>query len=345
MREAEQILGYSFLKPSLLEEALTHSSFSKLDTISSQQLELVGDAVLTLAMTNYLKLSHRDLTRGRISTLRSANLCTERLARVAVRHNIYPLVRRNSPELDKKVEEFTKTVMLESEDQIYGGITQKAPKVLADVVEAIAAAIYEDSSFNLDVMWEVVKRLLEPLVTPETFVEQPVTALHQLCQKNGKVVEFHTWRKGKTTNIDVLVDSKSVGFGSSEHKTIAKLNAARDALEKLNGEKSNLLIKSLPKEVEDEKEAKQKLNVLRMKRHWHPPPVHQCWRVKWPMKIDEGFKDDNEVSKFKLNLYVLFKLQFKNLCVGWVEVGRVGHGHGRVRQPTGMGMQEQAGAD
>ena len=32
----------------------------------------------------------------------------------------------------------------------------------------------------------------------------------------------------------------------------------------------------------------------------------------------------------------------KNLCVGWVEVGRVGHG--RVRQPTGMDMQEQVGA-
>ena len=55
------------------------------------------------------------------------------------------------------MEEFTKAVMQEpEEDQIYGGSTKKAPKVLADVVEAIAAAIYEDSDFDLDVMWKVL---------------------------------------------------------------------------------------------------------------------------------------------------------------------------------------------
>lgn len=102
VKEAERILGYSFLKPKLLEQALTHSSFSN-GTASYERLEFVGDAALNLAMTNYLYLSHPDLGPGHISTLRSANVSTEKLARVAVRHRIYPLVLRNSPKLDKQV--------------------------------------------------------------------------------------------------------------------------------------------------------------------------------------------------------------------------------------------------
>lgn len=121
---------------------------------------------------------------------------------------------------------------------------------------------------------QIVRRLLEPLITADTFGEQPVTTLYELCQKSGKDVKFHIWQKGKTTTVNVLIDSELVGYGSSKQKTIARLNAARDALEKLNGEKSNLLIKSQRKEVGDEEEAKQKLNEFCMKRHW-PPPVYK----------------------------------------------------------------------
>jgi dsRNA-specific ribonuclease len=42
------------------------------------------------------------------------------------------------------------------EDQIHGGSTKKATKVLADIVEAIAAAIYVDCNFDLDMMWKVL---------------------------------------------------------------------------------------------------------------------------------------------------------------------------------------------
>lgn len=61
------------------------------------------------------------------------------------------------------MESFTEAVMQEPEEnQIYGGSTKKAPKVLADVVEAIAAAVYEDCNLNLDMMWEVL--LSSPLL-------------------------------------------------------------------------------------------------------------------------------------------------------------------------------------
>lgn len=38
---------------------------------------------------------------------------------------------------------------------LYGGSAVKAPKVLADIVESIAAAVYVDCNFNLELLWKV----------------------------------------------------------------------------------------------------------------------------------------------------------------------------------------------
>lgn len=115
---------------------------------------------------------------------------------------------------------------------------------------------------------------MEPLITADTFSEQPVTTLYELCQKSGKVVKFNTRQRGHTTIVRVCVDRVLVGYGSSKQKMIARLNAARDALEKLSGEKSSLLIKPPRKEIGDEEEAKQKLNEFCLQKHW-PPPVYK----------------------------------------------------------------------
>lgn len=51
---------------------------------------------------------------------------------------------------------------------LYGGSTVKAPKVLADIVEAIAAAVYADSNFDLEMLWKVLA-LLSPLLLTISF--------------------------------------------------------------------------------------------------------------------------------------------------------------------------------
>jgi dsRNA-specific ribonuclease len=42
----------------------------------------------------------------------------------------------------------------------YGGSVVKAPKVLADIVEAIAAAVYVDCKFDLEKLWKVFYSLV-----------------------------------------------------------------------------------------------------------------------------------------------------------------------------------------
>ena len=55
--------------------------------------------------------------------------------------------------------QFIESVKQELEDDLgttsYGGTIFKAPKVLADMVEAIAAAVYVDCNFNLEKLWKV----------------------------------------------------------------------------------------------------------------------------------------------------------------------------------------------
>ena len=97
----ERILNYSFRNKRLLEEALTHSSYS--ESASYQRLEFVGDAALGLALTNHVFLAYPNLEPGQLSLIRAANISTEKLARVAIRHNLFQFVRHNAVELEQKV--------------------------------------------------------------------------------------------------------------------------------------------------------------------------------------------------------------------------------------------------
>lgn len=101
VRSVEQILNYKFKNAKLLEEALTHSSCN--NSPSYQRLEFVGDAALGLAISNYVYLNYPKLEPGQLSLLRAANISTEKLARVAVRHSLYKFVRHNTCTLDQKV--------------------------------------------------------------------------------------------------------------------------------------------------------------------------------------------------------------------------------------------------
>ncbi|KAJ3669478.1 hypothetical protein LUZ60_011428 [Juncus effusus] len=268
MQELELLLGYTFLNPHLLQESLTHPS-SASSSGSYERLEFLGDAALSLAMSFLL------------STIRSVNVSTEKLARAAVRHMLYTFVRRNSSKLDRQVEQFTIAVMDEPEEsQIHGGSTMKAPKVLADIVESIAGAVFVDSNFSHEIMWKVMKGILEPIITADTIDEQPITSLYELCSKKGKTLDFQYWQKGKLTVVNVFLDEKLIGNSASEQKTVARLNAARDALQNLYGEMSHVVNKP-PIEIGGEKEAKQELIKLCTKNHWSRP-VYRLENVEGP---------------------------------------------------------------
>ncbi|XVF77383.1 hypothetical protein PTKIN_Ptkin14bG0038600 [Pterospermum kingtungense] len=269
----ESILNYSFRNKSLLEEALTHSSYS--ESASYQRLEFVGDAALGLALANHVFLTYPKLDPGQLSLIRAANISTEKLARVAIKHRLFYYVRHNAIGLEQKVREFAEVVSQEDDPVAYGG-SMKAPKVLADIVESIAAAVYVDIDFDLTKLW-----LQEP---------QPVTLLFEFCQKHGKHVDIKHWRKELKSIASVYVDGKFVASGSSDQKEIAKLNAARGALYKLSEsmpvDVNAFGIMEIDGSFEIVSNAKQKLHEI-------------CGKQKWPKPLYELEKDEGRPHEKK----------------------------------------------
>jgi hypothetical protein len=125
-------------------------------------------------------------------------------------------------------------------------------------------------------MTQVIRWLFEPIITVETMDKQPVTTLHELCQKHGQVAQFKTSHKGGITTVNVFVGGELVGIGSSEQQVIAKLNAARDALGKLtSGANKKVLTTAVGNgsgvDIAELRECKQKLHEQCMRKHWPKP--------------------------------------------------------------------------
>ena len=99
--EVEEILGYQFNNKRLLEEAFTHASLGQ--GFSNERLEYLGDSVLNLLFTKEQYFEYPDLPRGALTRLRAANVDTEKLARVAVKHGLHRFLRHKKPHLEEQV--------------------------------------------------------------------------------------------------------------------------------------------------------------------------------------------------------------------------------------------------
>ncbi|ESQ47837.1 hypothetical protein EUTSA_v10020929mg [Eutrema salsugineum] len=272
LEAVEKIVKYSFVNKSLLKEALTHTSCA--DFPSYERLEFVGDSAIGLALTNYLYLAYPNLEPHELSLLRAANVSTEKLARVALDHGLYRFLRRNAPSLDEKVLEFSEAVGKEDDSVSYGGLV-KAPKVLADLVESIAGAVYIDTNFDLERLWVIFRGLLEPIVTLDDLQRQPqpISMLFQLCHKHEKRIDIRYLKDGKSSVAGVYLDDELFASGRAEHRDIAKLIAAKEAVRKLSECTPIAMVideGSLEVELED---CKMKLNEICYKKKW-PRPIY-----------------------------------------------------------------------
>ena len=76
MEKLEARLGYTFQDRSLLEKALTHSSYANENRSrgleSNERLEFLGDSVLGMVTADYLYRTHPDLPEGDLTRTRAA---------------------------------------------------------------------------------------------------------------------------------------------------------------------------------------------------------------------------------------------------------------------------------
>ena len=131
MKTLETKLGYTFQDPTLLENALTHSSRaneSRGVLLSNERLEFLGDSVLGLVISDHLYRSHPDLPEGELTRIRSILVCEESLVEAA-------------RELD--VGSYLK---LGRGEDAAGG--RRRPSIQADAMEALIAAVYLDGGMG-----------------------------------------------------------------------------------------------------------------------------------------------------------------------------------------------------
>lgn len=130
-------LGYEFRAPALLRQALTHKSF---DAVHNERLEFLGDAVLGYAVAAQLYQQFALESEAVLTMLRAQLVRKLALANLARKINL------------------GEALLLGVGERNTGG--HQRDSVLADGLEAIFGAIYEDT--GAEQASEVINRLLEP---------------------------------------------------------------------------------------------------------------------------------------------------------------------------------------
>lgn len=124
LRALQQRLQHVFTQPTLLEQALTHRSFS---STHYERLEFLGDSVLNLAVSGLLYERLQQLSEGDLSRVRANLVKQETLHQLAVGLGLPGMLRLGEGEAHS------------------GGQTR--PSILADVVEALIGAVFLDAGY------------------------------------------------------------------------------------------------------------------------------------------------------------------------------------------------------
>lgn len=160
IQRLQQALGYTFSRPELLLQALTHRSSG---AANNERLEFLGDSVLNCAVARALYDAFPDLPEGSLSRLRANLVRQETLADIATALKIGDNLRMGEGELKS------------------GGF--RRPSILADALESLFGAIFLEAGF--DAAQRVVRGLFDPLVAqidPRASGKDAKTQLQELLQ-------------------------------------------------------------------------------------------------------------------------------------------------------------------
>lgn len=211
MENIEEIIGYKFNNNELLNQAFTHSSYSK---SNYERLEFLGDAVLELVVS-YRLFNNTNLNEGELTKLRSNIVSGENLAKCF-----------NELHLDKFV--------------VYGKSLKKVSEsIKEDIVEALIGAIFLDGDFD------AVEKFVLNFVVPKNLISikktDYKTLLQEELQKNGPIsIEYKDicLDVDKQFHVDLYVNKKLISSGNGKNKKIAQQMCAKIALDKLVSNKS-----------------------------------------------------------------------------------------------------------
>ena len=212
-----QEIGYTFRHVTLLEKALTHSSFANEGHGGEhyERLEFLGDSLLGFITARYLYEKDRG-PEGELTKLRAAVVCEKALCAYSKQLGIGKYMRLGRGE------------------QHSGG--RERPSILADMYEAVLAAIYLDG--GMEPAEEFVLRFIIPEAETQRRrqFKDYKTALQEIVQQNpGERLEYVLSGESgpdhnKTFISEVHLNSNVIGVGRGRSKKESEQQAAREAL-------------------------------------------------------------------------------------------------------------------
>ena len=222
INELEKAIGYQFRNITLLQNALSHSSYANErwhDSLkSNERLEFLGDSILGMLVADYLYRNFPDRPEGELTRMRADMVCEKALAVVA-----------NSLDLGKHL-------LLGKGEEQGGG--RNRDSILADAVESVIAACYLDGGMDAAVQF-IQKFILVNVPVTKLHNADYKTALQELVQqKKNQVLAYRLVGESgpdhdKEFQVELTLNGDVVGTGIGSSKKRAEQAAARAAMEKL----------------------------------------------------------------------------------------------------------------
>jgi len=223
LSDIQQRIGHQFGSRELLEQALTHKSYANENRLSghNERLEFLGDAVLSLVISEYLMNACPASSEGDLSRLRASVVSEPALASIAREIGLgnYLLLGRG-------------------EEQTGG---RDKNSLLANCLEALIASIYLDAG-NTAVEEFVIRffaELINKICSSRSTLDYK-TELQELCQERLK--QLPEYRIAAETGpdhlkqfaVDLIIKGEVYGRGIGKSKKEAEQRAAKEALDKLS---------------------------------------------------------------------------------------------------------------
>jgi len=217
---AKRVLGFEFKKVDLLITALTHRSYvnehKKSVSEHNERLEFLGDAVLELAVTDFLFNNYSE-PEGTLTSWRAALVRTESIGEAGDKLGYEPLLR-----------------MSKGEKQ---GSERARQQILANAFEAVIGAIYLERGYA-DAEAFISKHISSKLevILEEGTWRDPKSHLQEVSQREDgatpqyKVLEEVGPDHDKVFTLGVYVNGELKGKGSGHSKQVAQQVAAKAAL-------------------------------------------------------------------------------------------------------------------
>ncbi|SFX05434.1 ribonuclease-3 [Thermoactinomyces sp. DSM 45891] len=217
----EQATGIRFRNRELFQQAFTHTSYAHERKNSghipdNERLEYLGDAVLELAVSEFLFHYDQKMSEGELTRRRARIVCEPSLASFAKELNFGSFVRLG------KGEELT------------GGRTR--PSLLADVFEAFIGAVYLDQ--GLDPARTFLQRVVFPKINDEWLARMTdaKSQLQELVQQERvgpldyRIIDTQGPAHDRYFVSEVYLENQCLGRGSGRSKKEAEQQAATKAL-------------------------------------------------------------------------------------------------------------------